>query len=212
MEKLLSLFFLSGIAFQTHAQGIFNQNGEMIKKNIRQIALLATYGNYLKKGYKIMESGWNTVHDWKNGEYLLHLSYISSLQKVNPKIKGKQIDAIGELADKLLSRCSRLRQDATGSQMLTTEEISYLKSTIKGYMEETTENINELNLVMTDGKLSMTDDERIKQTNRLYDRMVKVFYQFQILDLNTRKVIAARMESELHNKELHQWTGVNKQP
>lgn len=209
MKKILCLIVISGLALKVNAQGIFNQNGTMIKNTIRQIALLATYGSYLKKGYKIMEDGWNTVHDWKNGELMLHTSYISSLGKVNPKIKGEQIDAIQNLADKLLSGCATLQQDAIQSEVLNDEEISYLKSMLKGYMEETTEDINELNLVITDGKLSMTDDQRMKQVDRLYGRTVKVFKQFKSLDRNARSVIAGRKENELHHQELRQWTGMN---
>jgi hypothetical protein len=212
MKKILCLIVICGLAFRVNAQGFFNQNGTMIKNTIRQIALLAMYGSYLKKGYKIMEDGWNTVHDWKNGELMLHTSYINSLGKVNPKIKGEQIDATEDLADKLLSGCTLLQQDAIQSEVLNDEEISDLKSMLKGYLEETTEDIDELNLVITDGKLSMTDDERMKQVDRLYGRTVKVFQQFKSLDRNTRSVIAGRKESELHNQELRQWTGINHQP
>src|SRR5699024_2997441 len=127
-----------------------------------QIALLATYSDYVRKGYQIMEKGWNTVHNRKDGEFNLHLTHIHSLKKVNPKVKGERVEAIQELADELLSDCSKLRHDALQSKMLTDEEADYLKSMLNGYIEETSENMEELNLIITDGKLSMTDDERMK--------------------------------------------------
>src|SRR5699024_11098249 len=150
------------------AQGIFNQKGEMIKKNSKQIALLATYSSYVKKGYRIMEAGWHTVHEWKNSEFDLHVTYIHSLKKVNPKIKGEQAEAIRELAESLLSGCNKLKNVAIRSEFLSKQEVNYVKSMLKGYTRENLENINELNLVLADEKLSMTDDERLKQIARLY--------------------------------------------
>lgn len=208
MRKLLCLFLLLGMTCQSFAQGIFNQKGEMIKKNIRQIALLATYSGYVRKGYRIMEKGWNTVHDWKNGEFNLHVTYIHSLKKVNPKVKGQRVDAIRELAEKILAGCTSLRPDAIQSKMLTGEEISYLKSMLDGFIRETSENMEELNLVITDGKLAMTDDERMNQVDRLFDRMVKALQEFKTLDSHTRRIIAGRKEIKRHNKELKQWLGV----
>lgn len=208
MKKLLLLLFLSEITVPSFAQGIFNQKGEMIKKNIRQITLLATYSGYVRKGYRIMEDGWNTVHNWKDGEFNLHLAYIHSLKKVNPKVKGEQVDAIRELAEKILAGCTSLRHDAIQSKMLTDKEINYLESMLDGYIRETSENIDELNLVITDGKLSMADDERIKQVDRLFDRIVKGLQEFKTLDSHTRRIIAGRKEMERHNKELKQWLGV----
>lgn len=208
MKKSLALLLLLGITIPSFAQGIFNQKGEMIKKNIRQITLLATYSGYVRKGYRIIEDGWNTIHDWKDGEFNLHLAYIHSLKKVNPKVKGEQVDAIRELAEKILAGCTSLRHDAIRSKMLTDKEINYLESMLDGYIRETSENIDELNLVITDGKLSMADDERIKQVDRLFDRIVKGLQEFKTLDSHTRRIIAGRKEMERHNKELKQWLGV----
>lgn len=208
MKKLLLLLLLSGLTAPSFAQGIFNQKGEMIKKNIKQIALLATYSGYVRKGYRIMEDGWSTIHDWKDGEFNLHLAYIHSLKKVNPKVKGEQVDAIRELAEKIFAGCTSLRHDAIQSKMLSDKEINYLEGMIDGYIRETSENIDELSLVTTDGKLSMTDDERIKQVDRLFDRMVKTLREFKTLDNHTRKIISGRQQMQQHSQELKQWLGV----
>lgn len=208
MKKLLLLLLLSGITVPSFAQGIFNQKGEMIKKNIRQITLLATYSGYVRKGYKIMEDGWNTVHNWKDGEFNLHVAYIHSLKKVNPKVKGERVDAIRELAENILTGCTSLRHDALQSKMLIDKEINYLESMLNSYIRETSENMNELNLVITDGKLSMTDDERMNHIDRLFARMVKALQEFKTLDNHTREIISGRKQMQQHHEELKQWLGV----
>ena len=208
MKKLLVLLLLSGINVPSFAQGIFNQKGEMIKKNIKQIALLATYSRYAKKGYRIMKDGWNTVHDLKDGEFNLHLSYIHSLKKVNPKIKGERVKAIQKLADELLFGCSKLRHDALQSDILRNEEADYLKNMLSSFIHETSQNIDELDLVITDGKLSMTDDERIKQVDNLYQRMVGLLREFKSLENHTHSIISGRKQMQCHNKELKQWLSI----
>ena len=66
--------------------------------------------------------------------------------------------------------------------------------------------------VAPDGKLAMTDDERMNQVDRLFDRMVKALQEFKKLDSHTRRIIAGRKEIKQHNKELKQWMGISMQP
>ena len=37
----------------------------------------------LKKGYEIVDKGWNTVNDIKHGDFDLHNNYFTSLKQVN---------------------------------------------------------------------------------------------------------------------------------
>lgn len=193
------------------AQGIFNQDGEMLKKTIQQIVLLTTYGQYVKQGYRIMDGGLHTIQGIKNGELNLHRDYIHSLKAVNPKIKGKQV-AIQSLADALISGCSLLKQDATKAALLNKQEVAYIKSTIQGFLEEMSKELEGLNLLVTDEKLSMTDDERMEHIDRLYDRMVNTCQSFKCLDRDARKIIAGRKEILEHNRELKEWWGISNAP
>lgn len=193
----------------TRAQGFFNQDGEMIKKSVWQIVLLTTYGQYVKKGYQIMEDGLHNIHDIKNGEFDLHVSYINSLKNVNPKIKGyDEVQAIQIIVTKIIAGCDKLVQDARQSSVLRINEVAYIKNTTTGFLKETSEDLNELKLLIASDSLSMTDDERLKQIDRLYNRVVKSHQSYKNLEYNTRRIMTGRKQAIKYNEELKQWYGI----
>ncbi|TAM97124.1 MAG: hypothetical protein EPN39_12040 [Chitinophagaceae bacterium] len=210
MKKLFLFMMAFSLVQSTRAQGIFNQDGEMIKKSVWQIVLLTTYGQYVKKGYGIMESRLHTIHEIKNGEFSLHVSYINSLKNVNPKIKGyDEVQAIQTTATALIEGCKRLQTDVGGSDVLNSNEVAYIQNTTAGILKETSEDLNELNLMVSDDKLSMTDEERLKQIDRLYSRVVKSYQNFKSLNSSFYQVTAGRKQALRHDSELKQWYGIS---
>lgn len=209
--KQLFLFLIACSLMQSiRAQGVFNQDGEMIKKSIEQIILIGTYGQYVKKGYQIMEGGLHSIHDIKDGEFNLHLAYIHSLKKVNPKIKGyDEVQTIQVMATTLIEGCKELVQHTRQSAVMNDEEAVYIKNATNHLLEETSGDLNELNILITSDSLSMTDDERIKEIDRLYNRVVKSYKSYKNLEYNTRRIITGRKQSLKYNKELKQWYGIS---
>jgi len=54
------------------------------------------------------------------------------------------------------------------SDQFTSDELDYCKKVFDNLLEECIKNIDELLLVITNGQLSMNDDERIKRIEKLY--------------------------------------------
>lgn len=209
MKQLFLFMMAFSLVQYTSAQGFFNQDGEMIKKNFLQITLLTTYGQYVMKGYQIMEGGLHSIHDIKNREFSLHVSYINSLKNVNPKIKGyDEVQAIQTIATALIEGCKRLQTDARHATVLNDNEVAYIKNISNDILTETSKDLNELNLVVTSDSLSMTDDERLKQIDRLYSRVVRSYQNFKSLNGSIRQVIAGRKQASRHDSELKQWYGI----
>jgi hypothetical protein len=210
MKKLFLFLIACSLMQNINAQGFFNQDGEMIKKSIEQITLLTTYGQYVMKGYQIMEGGLRSIHDIKDGEFNLHLTHIHSLKNVNPKIKGYgEVQTIQTMATALIEGCKQLQTDARHEAVLNDKEVNYIKNISNGILSETSEDLNELNLVVTSDSLSMTDDERIKQIDRLYSRVVRSYQSFKSLNGSIRQVIAGRKQALRHDRELKQWYGIS---
>ena len=58
----------------------FQQKKTKLKYIAQQIAAFEVYAGYLKKGYEIVDEGWNTVNDIKHGDFDLHNNYFTSLK------------------------------------------------------------------------------------------------------------------------------------
>jgi hypothetical protein len=159
---LCTSFALYGTA---HAQ-------EDIQAMLKQIAKLEIYIVDLEKGYSIARQGLTTIGEIKNGEFNLHSIFFNSLQTVNPLVaKYSKIAEI--IADQvsIVSRFKNLIAQINSSRMINARELSYINAVYSHLTDECTQNLNALIEVTTDGRLKMSDDERIKRIDGIYNDM-----------------------------------------
>jgi len=154
---LFSLLLLAGI--KTNAQGFFNQNGAWIKNQLKQIALWEIYIKEVEKGYNIAKTGLNTINDVKSGDFQLHVDHFGALMMVNPDIR--KYSRIAEIL--LLPSAIKKLYPKTAN--------AYINTVFSHLMEEAASNVDQLHILLSPGNYSITDDERIKQVDKLYADM-----------------------------------------
>jgi hypothetical protein len=145
---------------------------EDIQAMLKQIALLAVYVKELGNAIDIARDGLTTISEIKNGEFNLHSLFFNSLQRVNPSVaKYSKIEEI--IADQLaiVSNFKNLTKRMTSSGRMTASEMSYISSVYDHISNECTKSLNDLISVTTDGKLEMTDDERVKRIDGIWTGM-----------------------------------------
>jgi hypothetical protein len=143
-----------------------------IQAMLKQIAKLEIYIIDLEKGYKIAREGLTTIGEIKKGEFNLHSLFFSSLQSVNPSVaKYSKIAVIISDQLSIISSFKSLIQHIIRSGKLTNPEMQYVETVFTNIVNECTKHLNALIAVTTDGTLEMTDDERIKRIDGIYDDM-----------------------------------------
>ena len=145
---------------------------EDIQAMLKQIAKLEIYIVDLEKGYSIAKEGLTMISEIKNGEFNLHSLFFSSLQKVNPLVaKYSKIAEI--IADQvsIVSQFKNLLSQINNSGKINAPELSYVNAVYSNITDECEKSLNALIAVTTDGNLEMTDDERIKRIDGIYDDM-----------------------------------------
>ena len=153
----LTLFLLiATTGFDCKSQGFFNQNGAWIKNQLKQIALCEVYIGDIEKGYDIARQGLNTISDIRNGDFHLHLDHFNALMDVNPQIK-KYSRAVEILL---------LQSDIKKLYPKTDDD--YIKSVFSHLLDRCAADVDQLNTLLSPGNYSMTDDERIKNIDKLY--------------------------------------------
>lgn len=144
---------------------------------IQQIAALKVYLECLKDGYDIVKKGMNIVGDIKEGNYNSHKEYFGSLSKVNRLVSSStQASRIVYLQTITVRLINQLRTRLDDSE-LTEAERKYLEKVCSNIMVITKDNTEQLELLLTDGKLEMKDGERIDRLNEL-DRNVLTCFTF----------------------------------
>jgi hypothetical protein len=143
-----------------------------IKAMLKQIAKLEIYIIDLEKGYKIAQVGLTMIGEIKKGEFNLHSLFFGSLQSVNPSVaKYSKIAIIISDQLSIISAFKSLIQKINSSGKLTAAELQYVEGVYSNLSDESIKTLNNLIAVLLDGNLEMTDDERIKRIDGIYNDM-----------------------------------------
>ncbi|MBT2563774.1 hypothetical protein J7E50_05515 [Pedobacter sp. ISL-68] len=146
----------------------FSQKKTQEKYLLEQIAAVQLYAGYLKKGYEVARSGWNTVSDLANGEFSLHNNFISSLAAVNPAIrKSVKVAEIVAFQLEMMKVFSSLKAE----QGLSLAVFGYIGEVEDKVLSECRDDLDGLFLVMTSGRLEMGDAERLLRLDGIYKAM-----------------------------------------
>ncbi len=155
-------------ASQLHAQTWsewFSQKKTQKKYLIEQLAALKLYATYLKKGYEIGSSGLNFIKNAGKGEFDLHSAFFSSLKTVSPLVKKNvRIAEILEMQIAISKTFSSFR----GLQNLSDANHRYIDLVSSNLMDDCIKDLEALLLVITSGRLELTDDERMVRIDQLY--------------------------------------------
>ena len=153
------LMLLMAANFDSGAQGFFNQHGAWMKNQLRQVALWELYIKDVEKGYTVAKEGLGIIGEIKNGDFILHLDHFDGLLAVNPAVarypKAAAIFAMQRWIGKLVIKI----------------DDAYVNSVFMHLMAGCREDVEALMLVLTPGKLQLSDDERIGQIDKLYADM-----------------------------------------
>jgi len=202
---LLSVLCMQQTFAQTFAEW-FSQKKTQIKYLNEQITALLQYGSYVRQGYQISQNGLGSIGGWVKGEFDLHSAYYTSLKKVNPQVKGNaKADSIISYAGQIPQRFDHLNS-LSDLDADSRDYIGEVKATV---LDECNKDINELQMVVTDGKAQMTDYERIRRLDGIYSRM-KDKYAFTIYFCSQVRLLLFQRDQELKDiNTLRQQYGIN---
>lgn len=167
----LLLYSARSVSAQTFAEW-FRQTSTQKKYLLQQISALQVYAGYLSKGYNIAKEGLTTIQGIKHGDLNLHSNYFTSLITVNPAIRryAKVADIIS-LQISIIKQAAKTVKDCRNSRQLTTAELNYLQKVFDALLDDCARCLDALFNLITDGQISMKDDERIAAIDKLYDDM-----------------------------------------
>ena len=159
---------------------------------IQQIAALKVYLEYLKDGYDIVKKGMTLVGDIKEGNFNSHKEYFVSLRNVNRIVSSSpQASRIVYLQTLTVRIVNQLKKRLNNPE-LTDAERSYLENVCSNVLTLTQNNAEELENLLTDGKLEMKDDERIARLDHLYKEVLGCFTFTKALSEDTGLLIFQR--------------------
>lgn len=172
---LLVCLLMAFTANLTQAQTFgefFNQKKTQKKYLLQQIAALQVYIGYAKKGYNIVNDGLQSIKSITNGEFGLHTAYINSLKAVSPVIRNNI--KIAEIIETQLN-ITRAFGAVKSSESLPLSNQLYILDVREKVMDDCGKDLEELLLVITSGKLEMSEKERIRRIDCIYSSITEKY-------------------------------------
>ena len=138
--------------------------------NVEKLAQLKKILSNMKKGYEIVSTGYNTIKDISKGNFNIHQTFLDGLMQVSPTVKKyKRIAEIITYQTQLVKEYKSAFRRFDESNLFNTNEIRYMDNVYANLFNKSLQNLEELTMVITAGKLRMSDDERLNAIDRIYD-------------------------------------------
>jgi len=211
MKKLIiimSLSFMSMLpAFRTSAQA--DEIAQLLL-NIEKMAQFKQILSDMKKGYQILEGGYNTIKDISEGNFNLHKAFLDGLMEVSPTVRNyrRVADIINYqivLVKEYRNAYDRFKRDNN----FNTDELSYLGRVYDNLFKESLRNLDELLTVITAGKTRMSDTERLQAIDRIYADMQDKLMFLRHFNNNTTILAVQRAKERNDAETIQKIYGIN---
>lgn len=168
--KSLIIFLLLTIQISSNALFAQSTEAQQLLLNVEKLAQLKKILSNMKKGYEIVSTGYNTIKDISKGNFNLHDAFLNALLQVSPTVrKYKRVADIITCQSQIVKEYRSAFNRFKSTNLFNSSEITYMEDVYKNLFNKSLQNLDELSIVITAGKLRMSDDERIAAIDRIYE-------------------------------------------
>jgi DNA repair ATPase RecN len=153
-------------------------------------------------GYKIVYKGYTTIKDISEGNFDLHKDFLDGLLEVSPAVKKyKRIADIISYQLRIVKEYKAAFNQFKEDKNFTPDEIKYIGKVFSNLLVESLKCLDELSMVITAGKLRMSDDERLQAIDRIYNEIVDQFSFLQDFN-NGTAVLSVQREKDMQDIDI----------
>lgn len=172
MKKILFILLLGLGIVKSLPVAAQAQELEELALDIQKLSALKSILNEMYDGYKILTTGYNAVKEISEGTFSLHKLFLDNLLSVSPAVKQyvRVVDIINAQA-RLVSEYKAALAHFRGIQLFNSADVTYLQSVYTNLFDRSLDDLDELLMVITDGKLRASDAERLSAIDHIYKNM-----------------------------------------
>ena len=166
---MLTSFFILSFSGKSIAQ---SDEVQQLLLNVEKLAQLKKILHNMYEGYQVLSKGYNLVKDISEGNFNIHKLFLDALLQVSPAVRKykKVADIIGYQAQ-LIKEYKPVFKRFRASGMFNEKELAYMGSVYSSLINKSLQQLDDLAMVITAGKLRMSDDERLSAIDRIYTGM-----------------------------------------
>ena len=163
---MLTSFFILSLSGKSVAQ---SDEIQQLLLNVEKLAQLKKILHNMYEGYQVLSKGYNILKDISEDNFNIHKLFLDALLQVSPAVRKykKVADIIGYQAQ-LVKEYKPVFKRFRASGMFNEKELWYMGSVYSSLFMKSLQQLDELAMVITAGKLRMSDDERLSAIDRIY--------------------------------------------
>lgn len=207
MKKIIIAISLCICFTSSNAQ---SDEAQQLLLNVEKLAQFKKILKNMKDAYTIIFKGYTAVKDLSQGNFTLHKTFLDGLMEVSPAVKKyKRITDIFNYQVRILKEYKAAWQQFRDDKQFTLTEIDYLGKVYTNLFTETLKSLEELAMVITSGKLRMSDDERLQAIDRIYTNVVDQYSFLNEFNNNTAILSLQRKSEQAEIKMSRIINGIN---
>ncbi|MFT3678663.1 MAG: TerB family tellurite resistance protein [Ferruginibacter sp.] len=196
MKKLIVLLSICAYSMQGFSQ---SQEVQQLLLNVEKLAQFKKILNNMYSGYKIVYKGYTTIKDISEGNFSLHKNFLDGLLQVSPAVrKYKRVADIVSYQLRIVREYKAAFKQFKQDKHFNPDEIEYLGKVYRHLFDASLKSLDELAMVITAGKLRMSDDERLQAIDRIYAEIVDQFSFLQEFN-NSTAILSVQREKEMQD-------------
>ena len=193
MKKVIAVLGICVFALNVKAQ---TDEAQQLMLNWEKLAQFKKILKNMYDGYKILNKGYTEVKDISKGNFNLHKSFLDGLLQISPAVqKYKRITDIINYQFRIVKEYNAALNHFKTEKQFTVVEIEYITKVYKNLFGQSLKSLEELSMVITAGKLRMSDDERMEAIDKIYETVVDQFAFLNEFNNNTA-LLAMQRKSE----------------
>jgi DNA repair ATPase RecN len=193
MKKIILFILLCSMSFQSKAQA---EEIQQLLLNLEKLAQFKKILQNMYDGFKLISNGYNAVKDISEGNFKLHKVFLDGLAEVSPAVKKyKRIADIIDYQLRIVNDSKKVFRQFKSDKEFNATELNYLATVYDNLIQQTLKHGEELLIVVTAGKLRMSDDERLQAIDRIFVS-VESQYSFVREFSNSTKLLSMQRRSE----------------
>ena len=194
MKKILIILAILISAKPAFCQA---QEAKKLLLDVEKLAQFKQILSDLKKGYEILSTGYENIKNISKGNFNLHQTFLDGLLQVSPVVqKYERITDIINYQVRIIKVGKSAYSQFKGDKNFTVNEIDYMGKVYSHLFNESVKNVSDLITVVTAGKLRMSDDERLKAIDHIWNEVQDQYAFLRDFNSSTSMLSQARQKEQ----------------
>lgn len=179
---------------------------EELMLDYQKLAGMKSTLNQMYHGYAVLTRGYDAVRGVSMDNFNLHKAFLDAQLFVSPAIRScPRTGDIIRNQQTLMAEYHSAKRNFDNNQLLTASESQFMSAVYSNLTRASSDNLAELERVTSDGRLRMTDAERLRAIDRLYLQSEDQLSYLRKFNEQVNVVIRQRQAAERSRQLINTW-------